>query len=436
MATGYGGHFLLGMSQGIQSGFDMMQRRQKMDLLKREQKRKEEAEKREAEMLGQAQEYFNNVDFTTLPEEQRRRMITGILTSRDALAKYHIDIDTAIRAGDAKKAQQAIDQLNKELDFYMDAFKMGVELEFDDNGRLVFGEEARKQLGQQHVMSEAPAGQTKEGMARSIWEQRDYGDLQVAPELGRLGERFNAIDTFHWLPEEERRELKIQAVRSEIGLQDDDLDRKIGIVLQHGGGNAEILKLLNAYVPPEQAGGAAGAAYGSAEEALHMAADLPGLTKTPYQLGNGQWVVRYSSEAEGTTTGEQRTWNMANDYLFGSSDIFSGMKRSGVIPDRINNKLNRGVPLTEEEKTEVRNAHNAMKDSVPPDVRRTAEEILGRYGIPLEAVPEWAMRPAEEPVPAQEPGLWERGVNWVKERFGIGGEQRGTAEDVYRKYGF
>jgi len=71
-----------------------------------------------------------------------------------------------------------------------------------------------------------------------------------------------------------------------------------------------------------------------------------------------------------------------NDILFGTN---------GIMKDYIN----RGVPLGEEQKTEIKNNYNLIKPSLSADVRTQVEEYLQQIGINVNA-------PIETPIPEPE----------------------------------
>jgi len=98
------------------------------------------------------------------------------------------------------------------------------------------------------------------------------------------------------------------------------------------------------------------------------------------------------------TAGEKRTYDMASSIIFGSSDWVTGISKPGIISTMISNKLNMGQTLTEEEKAEVRNNYNLIKDTLPGEVISMVESQLRRYGIPLETpTPEPTITPEPEP---------------------------------------
>ena len=114
------------------------------------------------------------------------------------------------------------------------------------------------------------------------------------------------------------------------------------------------------------------------------------------------------------TAGQKRTYDMASSVMFGSSDWVTGISKPGIISQSISNKLNMGDKLTEEENTEVRNNYNAIKGTLPDEIKSVIESQLKRYGISLEA-------PAPTPTPPPEvkqPGMIEKGVTAVKDWLG------------------
>lgn len=103
------------------------------------------------------------------------------------------------------------------------------------------------------------------------------------------------------------------------------------------------------------------------------------------------------------SAGEKRTWDMASLVLFGSSDWVTGISKPGIISVMISNKLNMGQPLTDEEKSEVRNNYNMIKGTLPAEIINNVESQLKRYGIPLE---EPTVEPTPEITPEPEPKKW------------------------------
>ncbi|GAI83612.1 unnamed protein product, partial [marine sediment metagenome] len=112
----------------------------------------------------------------------------------------------------------------------------------------------------------------------------------------------------------------------------------------------------------------------------------------------------------------------ASSVLFGSSDWVTGISKPGIISTMISNKLNMGNPLTDEEKAEVRNNYNLIKDTLPGEVIGMVEAQLRRYGIPLEA-PVTPEIPPEVPVTPQ-PGILQRGIDKVKSVISVGPEMK------------
>ncbi|MBA7578153.1 hypothetical protein ES708_20009 [subsurface metagenome] len=131
--------------------------------------------------------------------------------------------------------------------------------------------------------------------------------------------------------------------------------------------------------------------------------------------------VKPTPEGE-ITAGEKRSWDMASSVLFGSSDFVTGISKPGIISSMISSKLNMGDPLTEEEKTEVRNNYNAIKGTLPSEIINVVESQLKRYGISLEA-PEPTITPEVPPVTPQ-PGILQRGIDKVKSIIGGGPDMK------------
>ena len=127
------------------------------------------------------------------------------------------------------------------------------------------------------------------------------------------------------------------------------------------------------------------------------------------------------SKEQGTegeiTAGQKRSWDMASSVMFGSSDWVTGISKPGIISQAISNKLNMGQVLTEDENTEIRNNYNAIKETLPNEIKSVIESQLQRYGISLETPPE---APIPELTPEQ-PGLIQKGVTAVKDFLGMKG---------------
>lgn len=119
------------------------------------------------------------------------------------------------------------------------------------------------------------------------------------------------------------------------------------------------------------------------------------------------------------TAGQKRSWDMASSVMFGSSDWVTGISKPGIISQNISNKLNMGQVLTEEENTEIRNNYNAIRETLPDEIKSIIESQLRRYGISLEAP-----IATPEPVtttPEKQPGMIEKGVTAVKDWLGMKG---------------
>jgi len=103
-----------------------------------------------------------------------------------------------------------------------------------------------------------------------------------------------------------------------------------------------------------------------------------------------------------------------NDILFGTN---------GIMKDYIN----RGVPLGEEQKTEIKNNYNLIKPSLSADVRTQVEDYLKQIGIDVNAPVE---APIPEPQPeAAQPGLLQKGVSAVKGWLGMKGTTQQGQQD-------
>jgi len=128
-------------------------------------------------------------------------------------------------------------------------------------------------------------------------------------------------------------------------------------------------------------------------------------------------TVEETPEGE-ITAGQKRTWDMASSVLFGSSDWVTGISKPGIISQSISGKLNMGQPLTKEENTEVRNNYNAIKGTLPDEIKSVIESQLKRYGIPLEEP-----IATTEPVTTtpKQPGIIDKGVTAVKDWLGMKG---------------
>lgn len=114
------------------------------------------------------------------------------------------------------------------------------------------------------------------------------------------------------------------------------------------------------------------------------------------------------------TAGEKRTYDMASSIMFGSSDWVTGISKPGIISTMISNKLNMGQPLTDEEKAEVRNNYNTIKETLPSEVISAVESQLKRYGIPLvEPTPTITPTPTPEPEPKKWWEFWKEGTKTV-----------------------
>jgi len=165
--------------------------------------------------------------------------------------------------------------------------------------------------------------------------------------------------------------------------------------------------------------------YNTPEEVMSNVKAPAGLTIVPERDSKtGKYYAKFSKETAPTptpegeiTAGEKRSWDMASSVMFGSSDWVTGISKPGIISSMVSSKLNMGQPLTEEEKTEVRNNYNTIKETLPDEIKNIIESQLQRYGISLEAPAPAPIAPTPEP----QPGVIQKGIDKVKGWLGMEG---------------
>jgi len=128
--------------------------------------------------------------------------------------------------------------------------------------------------------------------------------------------------------------------------------------------------------------------YKTAEECVANADKVEGMVVDPTFSSKG-YYPQYVKE----------TKKDPKDYLFTKKNMFGEISNIGIIPTNLQEKLSFGQPLTEEEKTQIKNNHNLQKSLLDEKMLAQVEAILKQIGIDLGETPEPETTPETTPEP-------------------------------------
>jgi len=138
--------------------------------------------------------------------------------------------------------------------------------------------------------------------------------------------------------------------------------------------------------------------YDTSAECVANAPKIEGMTIDPTLDKTKGWYPNYVKE----------TKKDPKDYLFTKKNMFGEISNIGIIPTNLQEKLSFGQPLTEEEKTQIKNNHNLQKSLLDEKMLAQVEAILKQIGINLGETPEPPPDTTPDTTPEPDPAkFWE-----------------------------
>ena len=363
----YSGYFLQGLSSGIQSGINMGTQLQEMRWQKKQRK---ELEEKQAKMMevsnlwnAKIKEIYADNNAT---DEETAQLTTIYLSGGYEFMEHYQGAMEAIKSMNKAKYDQ-----EKE---WMDLFVSGVE------GLPPGDIQAMYEYVQPYVTSEK--GKNALEAYNNILQKRST--IQPPPEIFSTAEALREKYPSAGVKYTEQGYVPTFAETSTKELS--TADKKYNWAIEHHAlpegspgkiSDEQLFKFMGVDVSdPEK--------RNTIQQRLDEMDKLGATTEEKKNYLLGRTPEKPTPEGE-ITAGEKRTYDMASSIMFGSSDWVTGISKPGIISTMISNKLNMGQPLTDEEKTEVRNNYNTIKGTLPGEVISAVESQLKRYGIPLEA---------------------------------------------------
>ncbi|MBA7562646.1 hypothetical protein ES695_04085 [Candidatus Atribacteria bacterium 1244-E10-H5-B2] len=183
--AGTWGYALKGFASGLSSGFAMGLEKSKIDALKKEQKRLEEAQK-EAKRVFQVwydspstKEFCANLD--TANQGERAYFISGLLKMNKDIFNYFTEIDNDIREGNIKAAQSKNDLLETKIKAATDLATLGMTATFPDGSPMTIPPEDIE-FQKQIQIGKMAGGPTGEAMGMQMWKRRGLEEITPTPE--------------------------------------------------------------------------------------------------------------------------------------------------------------------------------------------------------------------------------------------------------------
>jgi len=379
--AGYGGYFLQGLASGLESGVNLGM---KLTQLRWAKQKKKEMDDLQAKMSD---------TWNTIGQEIISLANDGQLSDDDLLKVYTITIAAPYQMQDyMQNLRNSLSQFNtkdfdKQMEYVRSFYEYAQGLDPKDIDTLY--ETFRKQITNPHALTLFEVADKK------LRHEYEMAQEAPTPEVFRsveeLREKYpNAGYTYSasaggYVPTyREPEKAEVPTVKAS------DYTTAVNYLSKFKYAKPEIFEKIKA---------------GYQKQFPHL--DLSAITQESLR----EPKIEQVPEGE-VTAGEKRSWDMASSVLFGSSDWVTGISKPGIISTTISNKLNMGQPLTNEEKAEVRNNYNLIKDTLPSEVQNIVESQLRRYGIPLEEIPEPTPAPTLEPTPEPKKRWWEF---WKKE---------------------
>ncbi len=370
------GYGLRGLASGFQTGIGLGLERKRMDMLEEEQKRQEKLikDQEEAKMTW----YNNNEEllknFDTQPQDVRNSLIFESVNFEEYWHKYLVDSEKAKKAGDFEELKHLNDIAEEKIKLEAKMIEMGITAE---NG--AFGEMYTEKK-MDYIKKLKMGALTNKPIGTAMFEER-FGELpeeKITPSV--------AQKKYDWATEAYQKGLR----KEPGGINFEEYKKYIGVSITPEKSTGLKKKIEDIVIQGEKAG-----------------------------IPQDQIDTAIKNEILGITTPSAKSdWDWASEIMFGSSDWVTGISKPGIVSMTISQKLHQGQPLTEEEKTEVRNNYNMIKGTFSEKVAVTkiVESQLKRYGISLEA----PVVPEVTPEVTPQPSLLQRGVDKVKSVIGAG----------------
>ena len=265
---------------------------------------------------------------------------------------------------------------------------------------------------EQWVMNQALGQESpKEALSKDLALAKQYSDYTESPitsewdwlrkdpqgyaEAMKLKQSLTAPDKTAW---EVQVEHLLQARKDELITDDElkkgmgiyiapekmsDFDKKFALAQRLNLSDNEWKKFFGVYLDEEETSKVK--YYTTADECVANAPKIEGMTVDP-TLGSKGWYPNYTKATE----------EDPNNYLFGKKDVYGNISRMGIIPYDAQMAVSYGTPLTEEQKTQIKNNHNVQKSLLNEEQLPKIEAILKQIGIDLEEKPEVILPTGEQ----------------------------------------
>lgn len=137
--------------------------------------------------------------------------------------------------------------------------------------------------------------------------------------------------------------------------------------------------------------------YKTPNEVIASEPKIPGMMIDPTLDKTKGWYANYVKE----------TKEDPNNYLFGKKDVYGNISRMGIIPYDAQTAISYGQPLTDIQKTQIKNNHNLQKSLLDEEMLVKVEAILSQIGIDLtKVIPTIETEEIIEETPEPKPAEW------------------------------
>ena len=183
-----------------------------------------------------------------------------------------------------------------------------------------------------------------------------------------------------------------------------DFDKKFALASQMNLTSNEWKKFFSVYIP-EEGEAAKVKYYKTSAEVVAGEPKIEGFMIDPTLDKTKGWYANYVKEVK----------EDPNNYLFGKKDVYGNISRMGIIPYDAQMQISYGQPLTDIQKTQIKNNHELQKSLLDENMLFKVEAILRQIGIDL-------TEPTVEPLPetTPEPDTKEWWEFWKKETPKLG----------------
>jgi len=117
--------------------------------------------------------------------------------------------------------------------------------------------------------------------------------------------------------------------------------------------------------------------FDTADECVAKTPKIEGMTVDPTFSAKGYYPNYVKEDVE----------SKINNYLYTKNNMFGDVSNIGIIPTKIQEKISYGEPLTDEDKTLIRNNHNLQKSLLSESALAKVEALLKQIGIDLNEKP-------------------------------------------------